>query len=311
MREEVQCPLQSGETVLVLMEFRIPGKSSVDYIPTISIVDSENATLDCPYFESVGESILWDEYAADCAATSVTGLPLLEHSYCLGPVICEDDTDNKFILGIYMRVKAVSSKSPETLTLKGKVEGVEVTKSLSISDKSPHKLGLLFLKEDLSLRFAGPYEVEMYSRATLTLQLYFCLRPGTYFNNLSFEAFSEFTTLVSIFLLTYREQVSIRKAGGQIFARKVCAGPAYNTGYTYKKKNRLPNVTDDCIGIGVEFQLAGSEEVRSGAVHPVFTRIFDGDQLLHNLKVSVNVIDQISPNLNVDFHFTKVESKER
>ncbi|VDK32898.1 unnamed protein product [Taenia asiatica] len=277
MREEVQRPLQSGETVLVLMEFRIPGKSSADHAPTISIVDSEYATLDCPYFESVGKSILWNEYAADCAATSVTGLPLLEHSYCLGPVICEDDTDNK----------------------------------------------------DLSLRFAGSYEVDMSSRATQTLQLYFCLRPGTYLNNLSFEAFSEFTAgreeVITINHISFnrsvnipglqfpqsQEQVSIRKAGGQIFARKVCAGPAYNTGYSYKKKNGLPNVTDDCIGISVEFQLADSEEVRSGAVHPVFTRIFDGDQLLHNLKVSVNVIDQVSPNLNVDFHFTNVKRKER
>lgn len=70
-------------------------------------------------------------------------------------------------------------------------------------------------------------------------------------------------------------------------------------------------MTDDCVGIGVKFQLADGEGVYSGAVYPVFTRIFDGDQLLHNLKVSIHVIDPISPTLNVDFRFINIERKER
>ncbi|KAL5111586.1 hypothetical protein TcWFU_002491 [Taenia crassiceps] len=312
-REEVQRPLQSGETVLVLLEFRIPGKSSVNYTPTITIVDSENATLDCPYFELVGKSIFWDENAVDCTTTNAAGLPLLEHSYRFGPAVCEDDTDNEVILGIYMRIKAAPFQSPEALTLKGSVESVEVTKSLLISDETPYKLGLPFLKKDLSLRFSGPYEVEMFPRATQTLQLYFCLHPGIYINNLTFEALSEcsfggeevitinrisFNRSVNIPGLQFpqsQEQVSTRKASGQIFARKICAGPAYNTGYSYKKKNWLPNATDDCIGINVNFQLTDSEGVYSGAVYPV----------------SVNVIDQTSPNLDVDFHFINVEHKGR
>lgn len=71
-REEVQRPLQSGETVLVLMEFRIPGESSVDYTPTISIVGSQSATLDCPYLESIGKSIFWDENAVDFTTTNAS-----------------------------------------------------------------------------------------------------------------------------------------------------------------------------------------------------------------------------------------------
>lgn len=88
----------------------------------------------------------------------------------------------------------------------------------------------------------------MFPRETLTLQLYFCLHPGVYISNLSFEALSEvsfgreevitinnisFSRSVNIPGLQFpqpQQQVSIRKASGQIFARGICAGPAYNTG---------------------------------------------------------------------------------
>ncbi|VDM31522.1 unnamed protein product [Hydatigera taeniaeformis] len=324
-REGVQHPLQSGETVLVLMEFRIPGKSTVDYTATVSIVDSQSATLGCPYFESVGKSIFLDEATVDCTTKDITDSPLLKYSYHLGPAICDSDTDNKINLGIYMRIKATPFKGKEVLTLRGVVEGLEVTKSLSISDESPRKLGFPFLDEDLSLRFSGPHEVEMYSRETLTLQLYFCSRPGVYINNLSFEALSEFSPeteeVITINCISFnrsvnivglqfpqsQEQVSFRKPSGQIFSRKIGAGPAYNTGYGYKKKNRLPKTTDDCIGIEVTFQLADAEEVYSGAVYPVLTKIFNDDQLLLKLRVSVKVIDQPSPTLNVEIRFINVK----
>ncbi|VDL63181.1 unnamed protein product [Hymenolepis diminuta] len=201
--KSVTRPLQCGEVALVLFEFRQPAKSFATYVPTIRFASEHfGMTLDCPFIEAIGRSIYWNKNVHGCINSTTLEYPISQTNYYIGPTICVDNKDNMIALGAYLRARTTPYPSDSSVEIVGTVGGIEVRRSVNITDTASVNIDSQSVKNEIILLHLGQIRVSLASGQMHNIEYQFCMEPGVYIDNLCFEAYSENT-------LGYEEVITI------------------------------------------------------------------------------------------------------
>ncbi|VDD78047.1 unnamed protein product [Mesocestoides corti] len=242
-------PLRSGEVALIAFEFTVPPNTVVIESPTIQIESSGDSTLDSPHVLAVGESVHWGDNYQNCMMPNdKPPKPNKMYTFNMGSLLAKGNDDSKVTVACYMRVQLPSNLSAANMTVKGTLGNHIVTTVIALSKSSDVYLGHPLTNDDISLSLVGPDVIEMMPNEQENLRLRFCTKPGTYLNDLQFEAFSEDDTYEEEVLtvnhlsysasanypgLQYATQEVIldrRKPSVQIWRRGTTLGPVFNSG---------------------------------------------------------------------------------